>query len=224
MSETEKLTVGALLSALALVVPGFLLHVAPRFPGSLAGGLFGIASATLLILVLIYSLAKRNGWVKQHLSKYATLRAVLEFHIYAGVVGALLGIIHTGHKFNSPLGISLVIAMLIVIFTGFIGRYYLAYTRADLAEEQQMLAVLRTRYDATAAAAPVNAFGDPIQVSLMRLVGGIAELEYAIGARETLKRLFSRWMVLHISAAIVMYSLLALHIWNGIYYGLRWLE
>jgi hypothetical protein len=223
MSETEKLTVGALLSALALVVPGFLLHVAPRFPGSLAGGILGIAGATLLILVLIYSLVKRNGWVKQHLSKYASLHAFLEFHIYGGVIGALLGIIHTGHKFNSPLGIGLVIAMLIVIFTGFIGRYYLAYTRADLAEEQQMLAVLRTRYGA-AAVAPVSAFADPIQVSPTRLVGGIAELEYAIGARETLKRVFSRWMVLHISAAIVMYSLLALHIWNGIYYGLRWLE
>jgi len=223
MSETEKLTVGALLSALGLAVPGFLLHVAPRFPGSLVGGLFGIAGAALLILVLIYSLVKRNGWMKQHVTRYARLAAFLEFHIYAGVVGALFGIIHTGHKFNSPLGIGLVSAMLTVIFTGFVGRYYLAYTRADLAEEQQMLAVLRTRYDATAAA-PVRASAEPIRVPIMRLVGGIAELEYAIGARETLKRMFSRWMVLHIGAAIVMYSLLVLHIWNGIYYGLRWLE
>ena len=52
MSETEKLTVGALVSALALVAPGFLLHAAPRFPGSLAGSLIGIAGAVLLVLLL----------------------------------------------------------------------------------------------------------------------------------------------------------------------------
>lgn len=222
MSETEKLTVGALLSALALAVPGFLVHVAPRFPGSLAGGVLGIVGATLLVLVLAYSITKRNKCVKRQLVGHASLNAFLEFHIYAGVVGALLGIIHTGHKFNSPLGISLVVAMLVVVFTGFIGRYYLAYTRADLAEEQGMLAALRTRYDALAVA-PASAFADPAQVPFTRVVAGIAELEYAIGARETLKRMFSRWMALHVSAAIVMYSLLALHIWNSVYYGLRWL-
>ena len=42
MNDTEKLTMGGLVSVLALVAPGFLLHVAPRFPGSLVGGMFGI--------------------------------------------------------------------------------------------------------------------------------------------------------------------------------------
>jgi len=65
MSETEKITVGALVSVLALIVPGFLLHVAPRFPGSLAGGLTGIAGATLLVLLLVYSVVRRSAWVKQ---------------------------------------------------------------------------------------------------------------------------------------------------------------
>ena len=222
MSETEKLSVGALLSALALVVPGFLLHVAPRFPGSLAGSLFGIAGAVLLVLLLIYSLVKRTLWIKEIVTKHASLRALLGFHIYAGVIGALLGIIHSGHKFQSPLGIGLVATMLTVIFTGFIGRYYLAGVGAELREQQQMLAVLRTRYDVSAAALAGGPI-DPLPVSLMGLVDGIAELEYVIEGREMLKRIFSRWMVVHIAAAIVMYSLLALHIWNGVYYGLRWL-
>lgn len=222
MNETEKLSVGALLSAIALVIPGFLLHVAPRFPGSLAGSLFGIAGATLLVLLLIYSLVKRTLWIKQRVTKYASLRAILGFHIYAGVIGALLGIIHTGHKFYSPLGIALVSSMLTVIFTGFIGRYYLADVIADLREQQQMLAVLRTRYDASAAAL-MNGTVDTGQVSLGELIEGIAQLEYAIAGREATKRVFSRWIVVHIASAIVMYALLALHIWNGVYYGLRWL-
>ena len=59
---------------------------------------------------------------------------------------------------------------------------------------------------------------------LPSLLDAIADLEYAIGARKVLKRTLSRWTVLHVGAAIVMYTLLALHIWNGIYYGLRWLD
>ncbi len=225
MNDTEKLTVGALVSALALVVPGVLLHVAPRFPGSLAGSLTGIAGAVLFILLLAYSAVKRGAWVKAQVTKHASLGAILSFHVYAGVIGALLGIIHSGHKFYSPLGIGLVSSMLVVVFSGFVGRYYLVQLGTDLSEQQSMLAVLRTRYDALAGAlagtpAPTASTDAP----LPGLLGAIADLEYAIGAREVLKRTLSRWTVLHVGAAIVMYALLALHIWNGIYYGLRWLD
>jgi len=221
MSETEKLTVGALVSVLALVVPGFLLHVAPRFAGSLTGGLIGIAAALLLVVLLVYSVVRRSAWVRQRVTRHAPLRAILSFHIYAGVVGALLGIIHSGHKFYSPLGIGLVSTMLIVVFSGFVGHYYLLQVGTDLREQQSMLAVLRTRYDAIAGAGHVPV---ATEVPLNNPLGAIAELEYTIRAREALKRTFSRWTVLHVGAAIVMYSLLTLHIWNGIYYGLRWLQ
>ena len=226
MNEIEKLTVGALVSALALVVPGFVLHVSQRFPGSLTGSLFGIAAALLFIVLLTYSLAKRSPWSKERITRHASLRAILLFHVYAGVVGALLAIVHTGHKFGSPLGLGLVVAMLIVVFSGFAGHYYLAQIGTDLRDQQSMLAVLRPRYDAVAAAlagAPAPTAAVLQNVSLPQLLAAIAELEYAVSERETLKRTLSRWVFVHIGAAIVMYSLLVLHIWNGIYYGLRWL-
>jgi hypothetical protein len=215
VGETERLAVGALVSALALVAPGFLLHAAPRFPGSLAGSLIGIAGAVLLVLLLAYSVVKHSAWLKTWTTEHASLRAILSFHVYAGVVGALLGIVHSGHKLYSPLGIGLVAAMLVVVFSGFVGRYYLVQVGTDLREQQGMLAVLRTRYDAVAPAVA--------GVPLPDLLGAIADLEHAITARETLKRALSRWTVLHVGAAIAMYSLLALHIWSGVYYGLRWL-
>ncbi|MCB4824907.1 hypothetical protein [Roseicella aerolata] len=248
MSETEKLTVGALVSVLVLVVPGFLLHEAPRFPGSLAGGLLGIVGASLFVLLLIYSLVRRSAWVRTRVSKYASLRALLSFHVYAGVIGALLGILHSGHAYRSPLGIALVVAMLTVVLSGFVGRYHLAQLGTDLREQREKLGVLRARFDQIAAeaarTAPVGsanpsssgpslrtlallASGDGVAVSgapLLRLVGAIADLEHAIGRREAVKRTLSRWTVLHIAAALVLYPLLALHIWNGIYFGLRWLR
>ncbi|WP_424139870.1 hypothetical protein [Roseomonas chloroacetimidivorans] len=245
MSETERLAVGALVSVLALLTPGFLLHEAPRFPGSLPGSLLGIAGAALLGLLLIYALVKHSAWVRRRVTKHASLRAILSFHVYTGVVGALLGILHSGHRFQSPLGIGLVSAMLVVVLSGFVGRYYLAQIGTDLREQQARLGALRSRYDLLAAEAagvipkgaatvilpgPVpgpsalTAFGAGVPgIPLGHLLGGIADLEHAIGRREALKRTLSRWIVLHVAAALVLYPLLVLHIWNGVYFGLRWL-
>ena len=248
MSETEKLTVGALFSVLVLLAPGFLLHQAPRFPGSLVGSLLGIPGASLFVLLLVYSLVKRSSWLRGRIRTYVSLGTVLSFHVYAGVAGALLGILHSGHAYRSPLGIALVGAMLTVVLSGFVGRYYLVQVGADLREQQARLGVLRTRFDRIAAegaslpqtpaaiespgSGSRGAFallglgrtGAPADVPLRRLVGAIADLEHAIGRRDALNRALSRWTVLHIAAALVMYSLLALHIWNGVYLGLRWLR
>jgi len=246
VSETEKHMAGALVSVLVLLAPGFLLHEAPRFPGTLAGGLLGIASAILFVMLLVYSLVKRSGWLRARVTKHASLRTFLSFHVYAGVAGALLGILHSGHAYQSPLGIALMVAMLTVVLSGFVGRYYLAQTAADLRQQQAMLGVLRAGFDRIAvdgaSAAPhggtavalsdLRAFvplasgsgAGSAEVPLRRLVSAIADLEHTIGRREALNRALSRWTVLHIAAALVMYPLLALHIWNGVYFGLRWLR
>ena len=229
MGEKERLAVGLLLTMVALFVPGFLLHTTPRFPGSLAGGLLGIVGVLLFVLLAVYTMVKRIPWLKRHVS----LPAMLAFHVYAGAAGAAFGILHTGHKYQSPLGIALVISMLTVVFSGFVGRYYLAQIGADIRDQRQELGVLRTRYDAIAAGiaadlrgAAVPAAGVAAQpaVPIPALASGIADLEYAIGEREALKQVLARWVALHIVAALLLYPLLALHVWSGIYYGLRWLR
>mgnify|MGYP005992967063 CR=1 FL=1 len=226
MTEGEKITVGGLLGVLALTVPAFLFHTAPRFAGSLTGGLFGIAAALLFVLLLIYSAVKRLPWVKERTKNYFSVGAVSTKNIYAGAIGALLAITHTGHKFQSPLGITLTVAMLTVVASGFIGRYYLATIGAELRDDQKQLGILRTRYDSIfqAAANPKEqAAADLKGVPLEHLLGAMSDLEFAITGRETLKRTLRRWVLLHIGASVLMYGLLALHIWSGIYYGLRWL-
>lgn len=221
MTETEKITVGGLLTALVLIVPGFLLHVSPRFPGSMTGGIIGISAALLFFLLLVYWIAKRVPWVKERTKSTVSIGTLLTFHVYAGAIGALLGIVHSGHKFESPLGIALVLAMLTVVATGFIGRYYLAQIGVELRDQQKALGILRTEYDAMILGAhPTFALDAG---SIDERLGAMSDLEFQIGTREVLKNALGRWVVLHIVSAIVMYALLALHIWSGVYYGLRWL-
>ena len=226
MTEAEKVIVGGLLSGLVLIVPAFLFHVAPGFPSSLVGSLLGIAAAALFLLLLLYTVVKRQPWIKDHTKRFMPVGALLTFHVYAGAVGGLLGIIHSGHKFQSPLGIGLVVVMLTVVASGFVGRYYLAQIGQDLRDQQGQLKVLRNRYDGLALAASGledQAVVDPLGMSLDRLIGAISDLEFSVTSREVLKRVLARWVVLHIVAAIALYTLLALHIWGAIYYGLRWL-
>jgi uncharacterized membrane protein YsdA (DUF1294 family) len=234
MSETERLTVGAILTVLLFLVPAFILHTSPRFAGSLAGFVLGVAAAILMVLLLIYPLAKYSTRLRSWITRLVSMRALLAFHVYAGVFGAFLAILHTGHKYQSPLGITLVISMLVVVVTGFVGRYYLPQTSTELRESQSRLATLRSAYDRTAVAlagrqviedgaAAVSA--SALQgVPILQLVNGIADLEYAIGSREAVKRIFMPWIVAHVVAAILMYLLLTLHIAGEIHYGLRWLS
>lgn len=246
MSETEKLTVGALLTMLLLFVPGFVLHEAPRFPGSLEGSLLGIAGAALMVLLLVYPLVNHIALLRQRVTSHVPLRAILSFHVYAGVLGALFGILHTGHKFQSPLGVTLVASMLAVVLSGFVGRYYIAHLRVDLRDQKAMLDALRGAYDGVSsqlAGAPVTRYllrfiwrsverglysatgstAEAAGIPIPTLVTAIADLEYSMRRREAIQHAFMAWMVVHVSASIVMYTALTLHVWNGIYYGLRWL-
>ena len=234
MGGAERAIVGAVLTILLFLVPAFVLHTSPRFAGSLGGFALGAAAATLMISLLIYPLAKRSLGLRSLITRLVSIRSLLAFHVYAGVFGAFLAILHTGHKYQSPLGVALVISMLVVVVTGFVGRYYLPETAAELREEQTRLATLRSAYDRTAAAlanrnAAANGDSLPsastlIEVPILQLVDGIADLEYAIGSREGVKRIFTLWVVAHVVAAIVMYFLLSLHVAGEVYYGLRWLS
>ncbi len=123
--------------------------------------------------------------------------------------------------------------MLIVVVTGFVGRYYLPQTATEIREQQTHLSTLRSAYDRTALTLSAREMaipdGPPVrtaalqEVPLLQLVDSISDLEYAIGSQEAVKKIFMQWIGLHVVAAIAMYALLALHIAGEVYYGLRWL-
>jgi hypothetical protein len=224
MSRTERLVVGVLFAAVLLLAPAFLLHTSPRFAGSPWGAVLGILAALLMVLLLVYPLAKHIAWLKQRVTAVVSMAGLLRFHVYSGIIGALLGILHTGHKYQSALGISLVAVIIVVVFSGFVARYYLPVLSVELKEQQRQLTVLRQTYDRWAGAlANPGQTADLPKVPLMRLVDGIADLEIAINTRSALQRSFTAWMIAHVVSALVMYLLLALHIAGEIYYGLRWL-
>ena len=256
MKERQRIVVTGLVILLLVLWLGFTFHASPRFPGSLWGGVLGVTGALLMVWPLAYSAVKRIPPLKTAVTRRVTVRTLLTWHVYTGILGSILAILHTSHKFNHPLGILLTAAMLIAVLTGFIGRHFKAQVSEELREKQQMLASLETVYRQTAdqlasrpEAAVVNTArhrllarlwfrsfvsdmsddeNEPSTLALssraVRLAESIADLEYATKSHELLKRRFAIWLKLHIVASVLFYVLLALHVWAGIHFGLRWFD
>lgn len=250
MKERERYIATALVLLLLAFWLGFLIHREPRFPGSVWGGILGVSGAVLMLVPLAYLVVKRVQILNRWVTRFVSMRTLLTWHIYAGVLGPILVILHSSHKFDSALGIALTAMTLIVVLSGFAGRYLLTRISDTLREKKETLTQLEISYRQVAA----ELAGDPGQTAMLRsftglftrwianklilrsqplqespppmralaLVDAMAEIEYAVKMHQGFKSAFQWWLRFHITIAFVLYLLLALHVWAGIYFGLRW--
>lgn len=247
MKERQGIIVAGIFSVLLLAWLGFLLHRSPRFPGSGVGAVFGIAGAALMLVPLAYPIAKRIPFLNARITKHVSMQSLLAIHVYAGIFGPFLAIIHTGHKFDSGLGIALTAVMLLVVVSGFAVRYLLTYVTSDITDKLALLQTARGDLDSawgTLENSPSEKRALPKAPVLMaglaslgfelpsggpasdvtRIAESVADLEYAVRTDEFFKRWFRRSLNLHIVLSVILYMLVALHIGSGIYFGLRWLR
>ncbi len=232
MANRERFVVGSVFGVLLIGWLGFLVHRSPRFPGSGIGAAFGIAGAALMLVPLAYPIAKRIPFLHARLTARVSMQSLLAAHVYAGILGPLLAIIHTGHKFDSPLGMALTAVMLLVVVTGFTVRYLLTYVGHEITDKLLLLQTARGDLDSAWGVPERSPAGPPKSfrfaagpaADVARIAESVADLEYGVRTHELLKRWFSRALKLHIVLSVILYLLLALHIGSGIYFGLRWLR
>ena len=247
MKEREGLIVGGVGCTLLLAWLGFLLHRSPRFAGSGTGAVFGTAGAALMLVPLAYPIVKRIPFLHDRITAHVSLQSLLTLHVYSGIFGPLLALIHTGHKFDSWLGITLTAVMLLVVVSGFAVRYLLTYVTHEIKDKLLLLQTARGDLDSAWGVlensptemrflpkTPVLAagmaslgielsFGGPAG-EVIRTAEGAADLEYAVRTHEFFKRWFGRALKLHIVLSVILYVLLGLHVWAGIHFGLRWVS
>jgi len=82
-------------------------------------GIFGFI--LMLMTEILYSLRKRT-----RSASWGRMSSWLQFHIFTGLVGPYMVLLHTSWKFNGLAGVTTLFTVIIVI-SGFIGRYI--YTR-----------------------------------------------------------------------------------------------
>lgn len=252
--ERERTIIGSLVLLQLVLWLGFLVHRSPRFPGSFSGGVLALSGALLMVVPpVLYSAAKRIDFFKRIVTKRKSLGTILTWHVYTSGVGSILAILHTGHRFESNLGIALTAVMLLTVLSGFIGRYFLAYSSMELREKRELLDKLVFEYNRiigevsrrpNSEVAYVATHGvirttlgsflgadlfsskdrEPLTHRAVRLAESISDVEYAIKTHELLKRRTSRWLTMHIATSIGFYAMLVLHVSSAIYFGLRWFD
>jgi hypothetical protein len=251
MKKHERIYITGLVVLMLVTWLGFLVHRSPRFAGSFWGGVLAVSGSLLMLVPLAYLIVKRIPALKKAVTARVSMSTLLEWHIYAGVLGPILVILHTGHKFNSHLGIALTAMTLIVVLSGFTGRYLLKQVGEELREKHVTLDGLTKSYETTVrelqehpqqgqqVRSMNNVFRrlgarlffseetakEPsfnVAERALQLSESMADVEYAIRSNETFKRAFSVWLKFHIILSFTLYTLLALHIWAAIYFGLRW--
>jgi hypothetical protein len=110
----------------------------------LFGHSLGVIGIVLMVMTeTLYSLRKRTRSIR-----WGKMSSWLQFHIFTGLVGPYMALLHTSWKFNGLAGILMLLTVIIVI-SGFIGRYiYTAVPRtlegSEVAIEEinQQLAVV----------------------------------------------------------------------------------
>lgn len=87
-------------------------------PGGARGHLVGVVGSTLMVVMLLYSLRRR--W--RPLRRFGALSSWLQFHIFCGVVGPLLVVLHSSFKVTGLVALSFW-SMIVVAASGVLGRY-----------------------------------------------------------------------------------------------------
>ena len=86
--------------------------------GELFGHAIGIFGFILMLMTeTLYSLRKRT-----RSASWGRMSSWLQFHIFTGLVGPYMVLLHTSWKFNGLAGVTTLFTIIIVI-SGFIGRY-----------------------------------------------------------------------------------------------------
>lgn len=217
----ERRTVASLVAVIGVLWLGFFVHRSPAFPGSFVGVALGILAAAAMLSAAAHSVVRRLPAVRQALAGGMDVRRLVQAHVYIGAVAAVLALLHSGHKFQSTLGIALTAAVLLLVLSGFAGRHLLALIGEDERELQDRREVLKAAYarmqsDMQAEREP------PPGIAPIELAESLADLDYGIAARGRLKRLFSGWLLVHMSTCIALLVLLVLHIWAAFQFSLRW--
>ena len=109
---------------LITIVYGVVIFFTRKIPaaGELFGHGIGILGFILMLMTeTLYSLRKRT-----RSASWGRMSSWLQFHIFTGLVGPYMVLLHSSWKFNGLAGAVMLLTLIIVV-SGFVGRYI--YTR-----------------------------------------------------------------------------------------------
>ena len=181
-----------------------------------ASGLFGhllgvIGFILMLMTETLYTLRKRT-----RLARWGRMSSWLQFHIFTGIVGPFMVLVHSSWKFNGLAGIAILLTVIIVI-SGFIGRYIftsIPRTVDGIEIETSELEKQITRLENEIHARTVSRSRE-----IKRLVQEQKRLKSQVQSLVNTRRLMSIWHTIHIPIGLVLFTVAFVHAIAAFYYA-----
>jgi hypothetical protein len=150
LSKNKELWLSLLV---AVIITGLYTFVVYRYraipaAASFFGHMIGVVGFLLMLMAeTLYSFRKRS-----RKGRWGSMQSWLQFHIFTGLVGPYMVLLHSSWKFHGLAGATTLLTIIIVI-SGFIGRYI--YTRiprsldgveiTDPGSQDQTAVIVRTQ-------------------------------------------------------------------------------
>ena len=124
LTRNKELWLSLLTAVIITAIYIFVVNWYHAIPaaGDFFGHIIGVIGFLLMLMTeTLYSFRKRS-----RKAYWGSMESWLQFHIFTGLVGPYMVLLHTSWKFNGLAGATTLLTIIIVI-SGFIGRYI--YTR-----------------------------------------------------------------------------------------------
>ena len=178
----------------------------------LFGHLIGILGFILMLMTeTLYSLRKRS-----RTARWGRMSTWLQFHIFTGIVGPYMVLIHTSWKFNGLAGITLLLTVIIVV-SGFIGRYIFTSIPRTADGVEVETAVLEKQIDRLEN--EIHARSASRKREIKRLVQEQKTLQRQVRSLATTRRLMSLWHTIHIPIGLALFTAAFIHSAVAFYYA-----
>jgi hypothetical protein len=183
------------------------------------GHMLGVIGLAMMILTEVgYTTRKRATGAAR-----GTMRSWLQFHIYTGIVGPYLVLLHTAWHFNGLAGL-LALMMALVVASGFIGRYiYTAVPRTADGAILEAGEISRLLDEARAEADAAHAAGTGRDHEAVRREKAarkrLRDLERQMASLRWARRALATWHTLHIPLGMAMFVTAGAHIVGALYFA-----
>jgi hypothetical protein len=200
-----------------LVVSGlYFLVVMLRGQIPAASGFFGhmigvVGFLLMLMTEILYSLRKRS-----RSARWGRMSSWLSFHIFTGIVGPYMILLHTAWSFKGLAGIVTLMTLIIVI-SGFIGRYiYTSIPRSTDGLEVETSAI---EAEIDYIKNEIKTLDQTQSKRLKQLLMRQDSIQRQVDSLARARRLLSLWHTVHIPLGMALFTAAFIHIGAALYYA-----
>ncbi len=201
-----------------IIITGFYLIMMISLKGfPAASGFYGHMMGVLGFLLMLMTETLYSARKRSRRARWGRMSDWLSFHIFTGLVGPYLVLLHSSWKFNGLAGVTMLFTVVIVV-SGFIGRYI--YTAVPRTADGIVMEADQLNQIILSIQAQIQ---DPAQQKhsrqLKKLTRRHRQLQRQLASMANARRALALWHSIHIPIGVALFAAAFIHILGALYYA-----